>query len=155
MASLRGIGDMRQLAKVSVLALWLLPTASEARDEGHWQRQYCAGMEIEHHLSSGGYVDCLNGRYAIEVDWSSKWAESVGQALYYASATDRTPGIVLLCESSEESAEGSCLSDVYRLEYALKSVSTHVQVWTCAIDEDQTLNDCFQPELQRTVGGRG
>jgi Crp-like helix-turn-helix domain len=65
------------------------------------------------------------------------WAEAVGQSLYYAAATNRKPGIILLCEQSEGPVEGLCRSYVYRLEYALKFVNTHVYVWTCAIDKDQ------------------
>lgn len=71
------------------------------RDESFWQRRYCEGMKLEHHLSSGGYVDCLSDEHAIEVEWAEHWAEAVWQSLYYASGTGRKPGIILLCESSE------------------------------------------------------
>jgi hypothetical protein len=105
-------------------------------------------MQLEYELPSGGRVDCLNPNFAIEVEWAHKWAESVGQSLYYAAATDRKPGIILLCTQSEGPVEGLCRSYVYRLEYALKFVPTHVQVWTCAVDKDRTLNDCFEPTIQ-------
>ena len=108
-------------------------------------------MKIEEHLPSGGYVDCLNTEFAIEVDWAAHWAEALGQSLYYAGATNRKPGIILLCEQSEGPVEGLCRSYVYRLEYALKFVSAHVYVWTCAIDKDLTRADCFRPEIQTTT----
>jgi hypothetical protein len=107
-------------------------------------------MQLEQHLPSGGYVDCLSPEYAIEVEWAQHWAEAVGQSLYYASATNRKPGIILLCERSEGPLEGLCRSHVYRLGYALKFVNTHVYVWTCAIDKDRTLDDCFRPQIQTT-----
>ena len=122
-----------------------------AKDEAYWQRQYCAGMEIEKKLITGGRIDCFNDEFAIEVDWANKWAEAVGQSLYYAGATDRKPAIILLCTESEGPVEGLCRSYVYRLEYALAFVNTHVEVWTCAIDKDVTLNDCFRPEIQPTT----
>src|SRR5512135_1681216 len=76
--------------------------------------------------------------------------KAVGQSLYYAGATGRKPGIILLCEQSEGPVEGLCRSYIYRLEYALKFVNPHVYVWTCAIDKDRTLKDCFRPEIQPT-----
>ena len=52
---------------------------AETKNEAYWQRQYCAGMEIEKKLFTGGRVDCFNEEYAIEVDWAQKWAEAVGR----------------------------------------------------------------------------
>jgi len=45
-------------------------------------------------------VDLLTPTHAIEVDWAkgSKWAEAIGQALYYAELTGKKPGIILLTE---------------------------------------------------------
>jgi len=100
----------------------LLAGGSALADESTWQRRYCEGMELEKHLPSGGYIDCLSPEYAIEVEWAEHWAEAVGQSLYYASETGRKPGIILLCEQSEGPVEGLCRSYVYRLEIALKFV---------------------------------
>jgi hypothetical protein len=126
----------------------IFPSCSEARNEAFWQHQYCEGMKLEEHLPTGGYVDCLDDEYAIEVEWAEHWAEAVGQSLYYAAATNRKPGIILLCRESEGPVEGLCRSYVYRLEYALKLVSTHIDVWTCAIGKDITLDNCFVPDIQ-------
>lgn len=41
-------------------------------------------------------VDCLTKDYAIEFDFANKWAESVGQSLYYAKLTNRKPAVVLI-----------------------------------------------------------
>ena len=41
-------------------------------------------------------VDCLSKDYAIEFDFAKKWAESVGQALYYSKMTGKAPAIVLI-----------------------------------------------------------
>jgi len=46
-------------------------------------------------------VDILTKEYAYEVDWASKWAESIGQSLYYAELTGKKPGIILLCKKNE------------------------------------------------------
>jgi predicted RecB family endonuclease len=41
-------------------------------------------------------IDVVTARYAIEVEFASKWSNSIGQALYYASITGKNPGIVIL-----------------------------------------------------------
>lgn len=40
--------------------------------------------------------DLLNKEYAFEVDWAPKWAEAIGQSLYYAAVTRKKPAIILL-----------------------------------------------------------
>jgi hypothetical protein len=138
---------MNRLARALLLLAFLLPSASQARDEDYWQHIYCEGMNLEEHLPSGGYVDCVSPDFAIEVEWTDHWAEGVGQSLYYADATGLKPAIILLCESSEVHAEGLCRSDIIRLEEALKHVDTHIELWECFIDTDKTLADCTRPEL--------
>ena len=136
--------EMKQI----ITCLLLLIASPAVALEADWQRVYCAGMELEHELPSGGRIDCFNADYAIEVEWAQHWAEAVGQSLYYASATNRKPGIILLWEQSEGPVGGSRRSYVYRLEYAPRFVKPHVYVWTCAIDKDRTLDDCFRPAIQ-------
>ena len=46
-------------------------------------------------------VDILTDSHAIEVDFAKKWAEAIGQALYYAAATGRKPGIVLIIKNRD------------------------------------------------------
>ena len=41
-------------------------------------------------------IDCLTKDYAIEFDFAKKWAESIGQSLYYAKLTNRNPAVVLI-----------------------------------------------------------
>ncbi len=40
--------------------------------------------------------DCLTKDYAIEFDFAHKWAESVGQSLYYAKLTKRKPAVTII-----------------------------------------------------------
>lgn len=47
-------------------------------------------------------VDCLTDEYAIEFDFAVKWAESLGQALYYSIMTKKKPGIVLIMEDPKD-----------------------------------------------------
>lgn len=47
-------------------------------------------------------VDCLSKDYAIEFDFAKKWAESIGQSLYYAKMTGKKPAVVLILNSLED-----------------------------------------------------
>ena len=72
-----------------------------APSEREWQKQlapkYAALME--HQLWDRTRVDLLNSEYAIEIDFAKKWAEAIGQALYYAEMTGKKPGIILLVKT--------------------------------------------------------
>ena len=68
-------------------------------------------------------VDVLTDQWAIEVDWAPKWAESIGQSLYYAQATDREPVAILLVGRSDSDS-------VYWLRAKAASASAGVHVWT-------------------------
>lgn len=62
-------------------------------------------------------VDCLAKDYAIEFDFAKKWAESVGQALYYAKMTGKKPAIALILTSP---ADYKYVKRVERLENDIK-----------------------------------
>lgn len=59
---------------------------------------------VDYRLWDGTRVDMLNDTYAWEVDWarSDKWAEAIGQSLYYAQVTGRKPGIILIIKQQSE-----------------------------------------------------
>jgi hypothetical protein len=114
------------------------PSNQEAQDERYWQQHYCAGMEFKKLVPSGGKVDCLGEELALEITWADAWAKALGQALYYAAATNRKPAIVLLCAGPQE----ECQDSVSRIKLALKFVNGPVAVWLCSIEEHRTLDDC-------------
>ena len=47
-------------------------------------------------------VDCLTDIHAVEFDFANKWAESVGQALYYQHKTNKKGKVVLIIEYPEK-----------------------------------------------------
>lgn len=55
--------------------------------------------EVEVRLWDDTRCDLLSAEFAIEVDWAPKWAEAVGQCLYYARLTGRKPNIILLVKN--------------------------------------------------------
>ncbi|WP_321532286.1 hypothetical protein [uncultured Desulfuromonas sp.] len=77
---------------------------------------------MEYRLHDGTRVDCLTESYAIEFDFSNKWAEAIGQSLYYAVETKRLPGIVLILEKQ---------SDERHLKRLMKTAAPYgIRVWT-------------------------
>ena len=60
------------------------------------------GGLTEHRTSYGTYVDCLTKDLAIEVEYDYNWKESIGQALHYAEATNRNPGILFIKRSKSK-----------------------------------------------------
>lgn len=72
--------------------------------EKHYQDPWCS----EHHgqaevvLPDKTRADCITGTHAIEFDFGRKWAESLGQALYYSLQTGKRAGIVLILERPED-----------------------------------------------------
>ncbi len=69
--------------------------------EKDYVQKYCKGT-IEYVLSDKTRVDCLTDEYAIEYDWAHKWAESVGQSLYYARMTGLKPAVAIILKRPED-----------------------------------------------------
>ena len=56
--------------------------------------EHSTGVEVR--LADRTRVDILTEDYAIEVDFATKWAEAIGQALHYARMTGRKPGVIII-----------------------------------------------------------
>ena len=61
----------------------------------------CEG-KIEYVLEDSTRIDCLTDEYAIEYDWAKKWAESVGQSLYYSKMTNKKPAVAIILNSDND-----------------------------------------------------
>lgn len=70
-------------------------TQEKKHNEKYYQVKLCndLGGVMEQSLLDRTRVDCLTDEYAIEVDFAKKWAESVGQSLYYAEMTEKKPAV--------------------------------------------------------------
>ena len=69
--------------------------------------------------------DCLTRSHAVEFDFASKWAEALGQSLYYSHKTGKKAGIVLILEDKKK--DRKYLS---RLEQTIKGKDLQIKVWT-------------------------
>lgn len=70
------------------------PNMKEAFYVSQWCRDDFGKQEFM--LWDNTRVDCLTKDYAIEFDFAKKWAESIGQSLYYAKMTGKQPAVALI-----------------------------------------------------------
>ncbi len=73
-------------------------------NEKYYQTQLCNELDgvMEQRLLDRTRVDCLTDEYAIEVDFAKKWAEGVGQSLYYAEMTEKKPAVGLIVRDNKK-----------------------------------------------------
>lgn len=111
--------------------IFQIPTFSaHTHLEKEYQTKWCNlnnGI-LEHKLPDSTRIDCLTPNYAIEFDFAPKWAESVGQSLFYAHSTAKKPGIVLILENPDK--------DVKYLN-RLKSIAQvyNIKIWTMTAED--------------------
>lgn len=82
---------------IALLLLLITFNVHAKQPERYYQEKWCEGKGVtEYVLPDRTRVDCLTSEYAIEFDFAKKWAESIGQALYYGKATNRKPAIAII-----------------------------------------------------------
>ena len=83
--------------------------------EKDYQSYWCKANNgiMEYRLNDGARVDCLLPDMAVEFDFAFKWAECIGQAMYYGKKTNRTPACVLIMENEKKDKKY-----LNRLQYA-------------------------------------
>lgn len=80
--------------------------AERLQPEKNYQIPWCQKVngQWEVPLDDMTRIDCLfddpysNGKIAAEFDFTDKWAEAVGQSLFYAAKTNNRPGVILIVE---------------------------------------------------------
>lgn len=75
--------------------------AEHLHAEKYYQTIWCNANRgvLEYRLKDNTRVDCLTNAYAVEFDFAKKWAESIGQSLYYGKETGHMPAIGLIIEN--------------------------------------------------------
>jgi hypothetical protein len=88
---------------LTIAFLIFLPLSLYALEKDY-QRPWriAQGGTLEYRLDDQTRVDCLLPEYAVEVEFAHKWAESIGQSLFYAMKTDRKPGILLIVGEKDQ-----------------------------------------------------
>lgn len=80
--------------------------------EKDYVNQYCDGT-VEYTLPDKTRVDCLTDEYAIEFDYAKKWAESIGQSLYYAKKTGKKPAVAIIISKESDKKYLQRIKDAY------------------------------------------
>ena len=89
----------------SYILLLALPVfAAHEHKEKYYQDKWCSehNGQTEVVLPDKTRADCITSTHAIEFDFGKKWAESLGQALYYSLQTVKRAGIVLILETPKD-----------------------------------------------------
>lgn len=94
----------RIITSLLILSVTMPAFAKRLHCEADYQQAWCGAQKgaSEYQLQDLARVDCLMTQYAVEFDFASKWAESIGQSLYYGLKTNRTPAVVLIMENPEK-----------------------------------------------------
>ena len=147
-------------ASARVAILLMLSTAPAlALSESDLVQRYCKGMITEFTNPDGTRTDCISATHAIEVDFSSKWAEAIGQALHYSLwtkefsdypddfarwhyqvKTPRRAGIIFACRDDRRTE--TCANHIVRPQRIAEAFGIPLTVWDCDPDTDATLADC-------------
>ena len=127
---LQSILQVLQMKKKLAVLLFLVffaqnCTASHLYHEKDYQNKWCKDNRgiTEYVLNDKTRVDCITKNYAIEFDFADKWAESIGQSLYYSLCTNKKAGVVLIIENEQRD-----LKYLLRLKEVAKKYN--IQVWT-------------------------
>jgi len=97
---------MKKTTTILLVCLCLpLPAQGAKRQmpEKAYQEQWCKGRgQVEYVLPDKTRCDCLTATHAVEFDFGSKWAEAIGQSLYYSLQTGKRAGVVLILEDQQD-----------------------------------------------------
>lgn len=91
---------------ILMLLIFLIPKveAKHLNPESYYQTKWCEQNNgiTEYILPDKARIDCLTKEYAIEFDFATKWAEAIGQSMYYANVVNKKPAIVLITKSNKD-----------------------------------------------------
>lgn len=113
-------------AILSVLLLVLAPVLAAQppeRSEIEWAADLALTVngETEYRLPDGSRIDILTGTEAIEVEWSDKWPEAIGQSIYYSLASGKQPSVWLLLRGNYDEDYLRCLMVCRELNIKLRT----------------------------------
>ena len=124
----------KALIIIGILLIAVPVSGKHLHPERWYQDLWCAdrGGQVEVRQEDGTRVDCLTECYACEMDFSTKWAEAVGQALHYSAMTGKRAGIVLIMENPEKDQKY-----LNRLERLIEYHGLKIDVWVMKPNEGE------------------
>lgn len=106
-AYLKAVINLRSINQFSVMVAKSIPGTVKWR-ETKWTKKIAEKMGLnpkintEVRLADRSRCDITTEKFAIEVEWASKWKEAVGQAIHYALLTGKKPGVIILGKSTDK-----------------------------------------------------
>lgn len=111
---------------INILLIVLVGLSAFAQNESYYSDMIAKELDGAREVKvKSGRVDILTKNYAIEVKKAPQWKHAIGQALWYAQQTNKSPGIILIMQSKYEWKYGIMLQST--LDYA--GLSDKVKVW--------------------------
>ena len=116
---------MKAIKLVFAIIAWLFSTGTTSA--GNYNEDYFVRLiaktkikgKVEHRLFNQKRVDLLTDTHAYEVDWLHKaWSEGIGQALHYAIATGKKPGVIALVDKPHNANLSALLktAEIYNID---------------------------------------
>lgn len=126
-----------------ILSLLSLTTFSQftKQYESYYQNNFADTINgiKEYRLFDGTRVDIVTDSFAIEVDFAPKWAESIGQALYYGEILNKKPAILLVVNGE--------LEERFVMRLVRVAINRDIKVWLL----DYTTNKWSEVHMFREV----
>lgn len=99
--------------------------------ESYYQKIFAESIhgKMEVVLDDKARVDIVIDSFAIEVDFSEKWAESIGQSLYYAEKLHKRAGVLLVVDGYND--------NVYINRLMTVAVLSNITVWLIDYNTDK------------------
>lgn len=119
-----------------IIIIFIMLTNCAFAKHNHLEREYQLswwtkfGGELECVLEDGSRVDIVTDEYAIEFDFIEKWAEAIGQSLYYAYALNKKPMIVIIVENPNKAEK-----NLRKLRRISEKLEIKVEVMTKLFEE--------------------
>lgn len=123
---------IKTLTLIILLLCPIVANAAHLHYKKWYQERWCDANngQTEVVMPDGTHCDCLTDTHAIKFDFGEKWAESIGQSLYYGLQTGKKPGVVLILEEESDRK--------YRI--LLNSTTEHyklpIKTWETNEDDD-------------------
>lgn len=118
---------MKRVWQNLVAAFFLaLPCAAEVtRNEAYYRDAWAGkhGGKTEVRMADGTRCDVVTATHAVEVEWAHKWAEGIGQSLWYSFQTNKKAGLVLILRNDKDREH------VMRVRSLVRAKGLAIEVW--------------------------
>ena len=101
---------------LTLLILCSSLSAERLNHESYYQKIAAEILDGQTEITMGDNTRCdiVTETHAIELDWKSKWSESIGQSLNYALQSNKRAGIILIIDDVNDTKEAIRVNSIIR-----------------------------------------